>query len=533
MRRSRVPPNERVSTPVPRRRRPLPAAVIGVVSVVASACSGGDGPGQAQQAISVSGAVEAVDTPAATPSSRTGEGIAEAGGAVRVGDPCPAAGEPARAGTATIAVVTPDIERLDEVGLGALVFDPGDRTFEAYINEINSLGGMRGTCFEFSYYEYGFTDIATEIGAICAELPTEQPLVMFGFVINEVIAGCTTLAAGIPTIGLYSQFPEAFFDLAGGLLLVDHGSLEFLLDNGMRTAADSGVLAGGDRVGLLYSDDDSAASLQATFERVAADLGLDAVAAEGVPVDLFGTAMVVTEERFRSLGGQLFGPDEAMFADVVGALPPDVGDLLARLRAHFLNTAEAMRAAGVETVVATASWDAVRNLMRAAEAIGWRPRWVTNDTQFPMVVLTDAPPAQALNLVQVSSHRAADDPIDGLDRGCLSLRNTGTAAEPFSHRYHTDAWSVLTTICDYLDVVFGAASRVDGPLTREALLAELRATDYRAAHGQRVRFGAGDSYGSDGLRVLGADPDCVLNEWGCMRALSGWFEPATAAGDGS
>ncbi len=482
----------------------------------------------------MAGAVEEeeVETRDVTLPSRTGEGITAAGGTVRVGGPCPAAGDPARADTATIAVVTPDIDRLDEVGLGALVFDPGDRTFEAYINEINSLGGIRGTCFEFKYYEYGFTDIASDIGAICAELPTEQPLVMFGFVINDVIVGCTTLAAGIPTIGLYSQFPEAFFDQAGGLLLVDHGSLEFLLDNGVRAAADAGVLQRGDRVGLLHSDDDSAASLQATLAHVAADRGLDVVASEGVPADLFGTAVVVIEERFRSLGGRLFGPDEAMFADAVLALPPELGDLLGRLRVHFLDAAEAMRAAGVETVVATGSWDAVRNLMRAAEAIGWRPRWVTNDTHLPMIVLTDAPPAQALNLVQVSSHRASDDPIDGLDRGCLSLRNTGTAAEPFSHRYHTDAWSVLTTICDYLDVVFGAASRVEGPLTREALLAELRATDYRAAHGQRVRFGAGDSYGSDGLRVLGADPDCLLNEWGCMRALSGWFEPTTATGDG-
>lgn len=527
---SRTVPVTRASMATRHRRHLLSAAAVGVVSVVAAACSGGDGSETTPVAAAVTAAGEVAD--AAALSSRPGEGISTAGGVLRASRPCPAGGGQGTGATAKIAVVTPDIDRLDEVGLGALVFDSFDRTFDAYINRVNSFGGVGGTCFELDFYEYGFTDPAAEIGAICAELPQQQPLVMFGFGLNDAIAGCTTIAAQIPTIGLYSQFPEALFDQADGLLLVDHGSLEFLLENGLRTATGAGVLDRGDRVGLLYSDDVSAASLQAAFAQVAADLALDVTASADVPADLFGTAVVVIEERFRSLGGRLFGPDDAAFADAALALPPDMGDLLARLRAHFLGTAEAMRAAGVDTVVATASWDAVRNLMRAAEAIGWRPRWVTNDSHISLVVLSDAPPAQALNLAQVSSRRAADDPIEGLDRGCLSLRNTGTAAEPFSHRYHTDAWSLMTASCDYLDVIFGAASRVDGPLTREAFLAELRRTDYRAAHGQRVRFGAGDSYGSDGFRVLGADPDCVLNEWGCMRPLTGWFEPATAAGEG-
>ena len=478
----------------------------------------------------MNGTAEAAGERVGAASSRSGQGITAAGGILRPGAPCPAAGEPAGAGTTGIAVVTPDIDRLDEVGLGALVFDAVDHTFNAYINEVNSLGGINGTCFELKFYEYGFTDPVAEIGAICAELPTEQPLVMFAFGLDEGIAGCTTLAAQIPTIGLYSQFSEAFFDQSGGLLHVDHGSLEFLAEHAVRTAASSGLLGGGDRIGLLYSDDASAASLQSTFARVFADLGLDVAATAGVPADLFGTAVVVLEELHRGLGGDLFGHDGATFADSLAALPPEVGDLLAGLRAHFLDTAAALSAAGVDTVVASAAWDAVRNLMRAAEAIGWHPRWVINDSQFAMIVLTGAPSAQVRNVAQVSSRRATDDPIGDLDRGCLSLRNTRADAEPFTHRYHTDAWSLLTATCDYLDVVFSAVSRVDGPLTREAFVAELRETDYRAAHGQPLRFGAGDSYGSDGFRVLGADPDCILNEWGCMRPLTAWLEPATAAG---
>ena len=146
-------------------------------------------------------------------------------------------------------------------------------------------------------------------------------------------------------------------------------------------------------------------------------------------------------------------------------------------------------------------------------------------------MLTDAPEAQGLNLVQVSSRRAADDPIDGLDRGCLSLRNTETMADRFAHQFHTDAWNLMTSTCDYLDIVFSAISRVDGPLTRESFVAALSETDYKAAHGSMVRFAADDLYGSDSFRVLSADPACVLNDWGCMRPLSRWMPSVMHAGE--
>ena len=196
------------------------------------------------------------------------------------------------------------------------------------------------------------------------------------------------------------------------------------------------------------------------------ELNLQVAAIAGVPADLQGTAVVLIEEQFREGGGRVFHPDGQTFVEAVLALPSERADLLAGVRQYFIDTATAMRDAGVTTVVGTASWSSVRNLMRAAEIIGWYPTWMINDAQFALIVLTDAPAAQGANLVQISSKRAAGDPIDGLDRGCLSLRNTGTAAEPFSHRFHTDAWNLLTVTCDYLDMVFGAISRVDGPLTR-------------------------------------------------------------------
>lgn len=519
----RVP--ERLRNPAKRyRRAPLPVAVLGAVSVLAAAC-GGDGGSPAAQpgGVTVTVPEQVVEANAAALASRPGEGITAAGGTVQAGEPCPAPGSPGAPETHKIAVVTPDVDRLDEIGLGALVFDSFDRTFDAYINRINGFGGIGGNCFEFRYYEYGFTNPAEEIGAICAELPQEQPLVLFGFGLSEDIAGCLTLAGQIPTVGLYAQFPEAFFGQTAGLLVVDHASLEFLLDNGLRTAVNAGVLGRNDSLGLLYSEDGSAQSLQETFTQVSEDLGLQVTATAGVPVGLYGTAAVVIEEQFRELGGDIFDTDAAAFDEAVLVLPPDLGGLMVAIRQHFLATAEALRDAGVTTVVASASWDAVRSLMRAAEVVGWYPKWITNDSQFSLIVLVDAPEAQGQNLVQISSRRAADDPIDGLDRGCLSLRNTGTAAEPFSHRFHTDAWSLLTATCDYLDVVFSAVSRVDGPLTREAFLAELQETSYVTAHGQHLHFTAGDPYGSDSFRVLGADPNCVLNDWGCMRPLTDWI----------
>ena len=68
-------------------------------------------------------------------------------------------------------------------------------------------------------------------------------------------------------------------------------------------------------------------------------------------------------------------------------------------------------------------------------------------------------------------------------------------------------------------------TRVAGPLTREALISALALSDYETAHGSRISFDPDDRDGSDRFRVLRADPDCVLDEWGCMRAEGDWFSP--------
>ncbi|MXV90674.1 MAG: hypothetical protein F4004_08360 [Acidimicrobiia bacterium] len=508
-------------------------AVVGAVGILAAACGGDDSPQTTEGGIAVTVPEQVVEANPAVLASRPGEGISAAGGTLAAGEPCPAPGSPGAAETVKIALSTPDVFDLAVIGLGNLVYDDPGHVIDAYVNKVNSLGGINGHCFEFVDHVYGFVDPAGDIGRICTELPAEEPLVLLGLGLNDAILGCATLGAQIPTVGLYAQFPNATFAQAGGLLRVDHGAREFLLENGMEAAFEAGALTTADSVGLFYLEGDNVASERAVFDSTSARLGLQVAASAGVPPDFSGTGVLVLEQQFRQLGGEIFDPDMGAFDQSLATLPPDIAGLMRAIRQHFVATAAQLRDAGVTAVVASAGWDDVRNLMRAAELADWYPKWIINDSHYAFLVLTDAPKAQGLNLVQVSSRRAADDPIDGRDRGCLSLRNADTAADPFAHRFHTDAWSLMTSICDYLDVVFGAVSRVDGPLTRESFLAALAQTDYEAAHGQSVRFDSGDLYGSDSFRVLSADPDCVLNDWGCMRSLTDWLEPSAAAGQGS
>lgn len=553
-------PTERVSE---RLRRPrcrtgraqLVVVAVGAIGILTVACGGQDSPQPAQQTgIAVTVPEQVAEATAGVLASRPGEGISAAGGALVAGEPCPDPGAAGAAETVKIALSTPDVFDLEIIGLGDLVYDDPGHVIDAYVNKVNSLGGLNGHCFEFVGHVYGFVDPAGDIGRICTELPAVEPLVLLGLGLNDAILGCATLAAQIPTVGLYAQFPNATFAQAGGLLRVDHGADEFLLENGMGAAFAAGILTTADSVALLHRaaeamsegmemahemgeaqafgghmHDPDAPDIS-VFDAVSRRLGLQVAGWAGVQLDFSGTGVLVVEQQFRELGGDIFDPDPASFDRAVASMPPDVASLLVAMRQYFGATAAEMRDAGVTAVVATGSWDDVRNMMRAAELAGWYPKWIINDSHYAFLVLTNAPKAQGLNLVQISSRRAADDPIDGRDRGCLSLRNAETAADPFAHRFHTDAWSLMTSICDYLDVVFGAVSRVDGPLTRESFLAALAQTDYEAAHGQSVKFSAGDLYGSDSFRVLSADPDCVLNDWGCMRPLTGWFEPVAAAG---
>ena len=57
-----------------------------------------------------------------------------------------------------------------------------------------------------------------------------------------------------------------------------------------------------------------------------------------------------------------------------------------------------------------------------------------------------------------------------------------------------------------------------------ANLAELDAVGLEAI----ITFSPANRNGAERFRVLQADPDCVLNFWGCMRSTTDWLLPAMA-----
>lgn len=529
----------------PRARRAVGlVGIAAVLALAAASCGGGGGGGQSD---SVTVAVASAETGAAPDAdfaaSRPGVGIAAAGGSPMTSASCPAdegESEPG-SGVVTIALVSPDVVNMDVIGLGDLVFDTPGHIGQAYVNKVNSLGGINGNCFDFRYFQYGFADPNYWFWRICTMLSQSEPLVLLGLGLPDPIVQCGTIADQIPTLGIYSQFPEAVFESAGGRLFADHGAVEFLVANSMDAAFTAGNLTASDRLGLLYSQqpvaeadgeageqaEDQPNPVLAVAEAEAARLGVPITSAVGVPAALEGTLMLIYLQNFAEAGGDIFDADEQRFEQTVGAFPENLAELLRLRRQVFLATVEQFKAANVTAVVAAGDWNSVRSLMIAAELVDWAPKWIINDAHYNMLVLLDSPQEQGSNLVQVSARRAADDPLEGLDRGCLSLRNAEVAAEPFSHRFHTDAWSLLTSTCDFFDVVFGAIARVDGELTREAFLAELTDTTYETSYGSLVKFAPGDPIGYDRFRLLSADYDCVLNTWGCMRPVSDWL-PALA-----
>ena len=394
---------------------------------------------------------------------------------------------------------------------------------DAYVNEINRQGGIGGNCFELVAFSWKLSDPDSSFQQICTQLPRESPLALFSLSLNNTALRCATLGAGIPTLGVLTAVPEASLAAAEGGLLVDGGSVEYLLSASLSIASIAGEVSGDDRIGLLVTDGQGAASEIETARLTTQSLGLPMVAVATAPAE-FGTVGVsVAESQVRLMETGLTDSEIQLAVDNFGELTPEQVGVLRSLERFFHDTVSEMRGLGVTVVAASASSSDVRRLMRAAEQLDWTPTWLTNEAQPAVLTLTNAPRRQVQNLLQVSSRRAAGDPIPELDRNCISLRNTSASAPPFAHRIHTDAWGVITSTCDFLDVVFGAMTRLDGPLTHAALLDALSMTDYETGRGSRIRFAAGDPNGAERFRVMSADPDCVLNQWGCMRAISDWF----------
>ena len=425
-----------------------------------------------------------------------------------------------------VAWAGPDRDRLDAEGLETLILDEPSLIVDAYINEVNRQGGIGENCFELVKLTWDLLSPDASLQQICMSLPEHDPLLLATLFLNNATLRCATTAAQIPTLAILTSVPQSSVMVAEGRLFLDHGSVEYLMSASIEIAEATGFLTAGDRVGLLVSDGASAESEAEAAETVSQRLGLDVAAVVAVPSE-FGTIGVTVAERRVHL--METGISEAELEEAVsdfGDLRPEQVTVLRRLEQFFIDTASELQSSGVTAVVVSAGATDARRLMRAAELTDWTPRWITNDSQPAVLTLTNAPARQAQNLVQVSSRRAAGDPLTELDRGCVSLRNTSADAPLFSGRVHTDAWGLMTATCEYLDILFGAMTRVDGPLTRESVLAALNMTDYETAQGSLIRFAPEDHNGSDRFRVLKADPSCVLDDWGCMRAVTDWFAPA-------
>ena len=512
----------------PRARVLALGGAVTVLSLLAVACGGGDDAGTSQAEAASSEAAAAEPASASEfMSTRPGAGIAAAGGnlqAIQGKDPCD---QTAGAEPIVISYVGASLAELDAVGLEAIVVEEPGLVIEAYVNEVNFNGGINGRCVEFVNHLWSLADPAGSLSRICADLATQQPVVHLTLRINEATLQCATIGAQLPTIGLYAFAPAATFEQTGDRLYIDDGTVERLLSASLDVALSSNVLSAGDRVGLLHGISDMAEAV-AIVER----FGFEDVATAHVPSEFADLQLLLQEKQVRLLEGGLTDDEQAEAQRNLAALPAELAGIFGNIERFFLDAANRFKDAGVTAVATTADWTDMRRMMRAAELVDWTPTWLANDIQPATVVLADVPSKQAANLVLVSNRRAAGDEVPALDQGCVTLRNTAVAAEPFSHRLHTDAWTFITAICDYLDVSFSAMTRAQGPINPDTFVEALKDTDYDTQYGGLITFDSDNLQGAERFRVLEADPECVLNFWGCMRSTTDWLVPADLAGAG-
>lgn len=526
----RVPARPRILI-LPRRRALALSGALAVLGLVAAACGGG-GDGGSTTVQTDTGGSEAVVAEAAPASefmnTRPGAGIAAAGGnlqAIRGGDnPCDQPG----AEPIFISYVGISLAELADLGLEAIEVEEPGLIIEAYTNEVNFNGGINGRCVEFVNHLWSLADPAGTVAQICTDLATQRPVVHLTLRVSEATLECATIGSQLPTIGLYAFAPASTFDRTGGWLFIDDGSVERLLSTSLELALSSNVISPDDRVGLLHGISDMAESV-AIIER----FGFTDVPTAHVPVEFSDIQLLLQEKQVRLLASDLTDDEQMEAQRSLAALPPELAGLYGEMEQFFLDAANRFKDAGVTAVAATADWTDMRRMIRAAELVDWTPTWVANDIQPATVVLADVPTRQAENLVLISNRRAAGDPVPELDQGCVTLRNTAVAAEPFSHRLHTDAWTFITAICDYLDVSFGAMTRIAGEINPDTFAAALKDTHYETQYGGLITFSSADLSGAERFRVLRADPACVLNFWGCMRSTTDWMLPANAVGAGT
>lgn len=510
------------------RPRRLLAGTIAVTLAVA-ACGGG----AADQPLSEpSGAAQNnAQAPADVLSTRTGAGIAAAGGDLSAFGP----DECSLARAVRFAFVGPDLSEFEEVGLGSLTIEDPWRGISAYLTEVNANGGIHGRCVQVSVHQWSWTDPESSFGQVCGAVPEVEPIVVLNLFGDMRGVQCLAVEAQIPMLGLQASVPATVQRRSRGQLFLDDGTAGYLLGSSIEVALRSGIISEDDQVGLLYgwpagafrTDRDNVGADYDQVIEVTGSQNLVPGQIDEVPLKFGQLGLLGAENRVRLLESGLTAAEQAAAASELSALSTSERALLGEIEQFYLEAAAKHRDSGVVAVFATAPWFELRRMMRAAERIGWHPRWIASDIQGATLTLTGAPPAQADNFFLVSARRAAGDAQTEFDRGCVGLRNAVPGEQTFEHRHHTDAWSVLVATCDALDVTLSALSRIAGPPSTAAFVEQLAATSYEAGFGGRLSFGPGDFSGADRFRVLRADPDCVLDEWGCMRAVTDWLEPSS------
>lgn len=513
---------------VPHGRKSALVSALAALCLTAAACGGGDAADSSATAevpAAESGASPAEVAPTDGSFSRSRAGIAAVGGTpptVRSGNPCD---QPAEANRepVTIAYVGANLMELEAIGLETLVIEDPGVMMNAYVTELNLNGGAGGRCVEFAEHRWSLADPVGSFQRLCTEVPQQRPLIVLSLGLSQTTYECLTLGAELATFGLYATMSDAQFAAARGRLFVDQGSEEYLMLTGVGVALQAGALTHDNRIGLFNV---SSGTSRLAIERA----GLTVAGTAFVPPEFSDLQLLGIEKQARLLESGLSAAEMEAARTFREQLPPEQEQILQSIEQQFLEIVERFRDSGVDAVITGAQWSDIRRLVRAAQHRGWFPKWIINDSQPSSLVLTGIPQTQAENLIQVSGRRAAGDDIPQIDRGCLNLRNSLPNAPTFSHRFHSDAWNVLTTTCDSMDIVFSAISRIEGPATSEAFVNALADTHYETAFGSLVKFDRTDRFGSDRFRVLQADPNCVLDPWGCMRSTTDWITPGTASG---
>ena len=525
----RVPTRRRILK-LPRRRALALAGALSVLSLTAAACGGGDSGGTAQTQTADAEAVAA--EPALSSdfmATRPGAGIAAAGGnpqAVQGDNPCEQTGG---ADPIIISYVGANLAELDTIGLEAIVVEEPGLIIDAYTNEVNFNGGINGRCVKFVPHLYSLTDPVASFTQICTDLLTQKPIFYMSLRLTDPVVQCATIGGQIPTIGLYAFASSAALEQTGDRVYLDDGTVEHLLSASLDVALSSRVINANSPIGLLHGSATAGMDISEP-EAIIASFGLNLAAAADVPTVFSDLQLLLLEKRVRLLEGGLSDDEAAEAQRNLATLPPEAADLFGQIEQFYLEAANRFKDAGVTAVAASADWTDVRRMMRAAELVDWYPTWIANDIQPATIVLADVPKAQAENLVLVSNRRAAGDEVPALDQGCITLRNTASTASPFAHRLHTDAWTLITATCDYLDVAFSAMTRVQGDITADTFVEAIQDTRYDTPYGGLITFAPADPNGSERFRVLQADPECVLNFWGCMRSTTDWLTPANTVG---